>query len=163
MGARLHIRATSALERLATAVVGVLAIALLAGLPRWDNTKKQFVGGVDAVSVAGIPSVVTASGSSGWLSSTDISTLNLLLAIAGAVTGTTPTLDVLVETSDSPTGATNVRTIASFAQKTAASAAGAGNERKTFAGLDDYYRIRWTIGGTASPTFNGVSITGSGK
>jgi hypothetical protein len=148
--------------------------ALLVLMARADTTGRKLVRGRSISSgstggnpghndALGVPTNVTATGNSGWIEASDISALLLSLAVSGTVTGTAPTLDVLVETSDDPAGATNVRTVGSFTQKTAAAAAGGQNERKTFAGIDRYYRVRWTIGGSATPTFNGVSITGEGK
>lgn len=69
-------------------------------------------------------------------------TLALVLAITAA-TGTTPTLDVTVQTSRD--GSTWY-TAGTFTQATAT-----GTQRKTFA-LDRYVRLAWTIGGT-TPSF----------
>jgi hypothetical protein len=69
-------------------------------------------------------------------------TLALVLAITAA-TGTTPTLDVTVQTSRD--GSTWY-TAGTFTQATAT-----GTQRKVFA-LDRYVRVIWTIGGT-TPSF----------
>lgn len=61
-----------------------------------------------------------------------------------AASGTTPALDVTLETSAD--GAT-WRTLGTFAQKTAA-----GVERKSFPGADRFVRATWTIAGT-TPSF----------
>ena len=61
-----------------------------------------------------------------------------------AASGTSPTLDVKLETSSD---GTNWYTVAAFAQKT-----GISSERKGFAPLDDYARWTWTVGGT-TPNF----------
>jgi hypothetical protein len=106
----------------------------------------------------GIPNPITANGNSGWLNSEDIADLNLSLTVAGPVTGTAPTLDVLVETAADAAGTIGVRTLVSFTQKTGVTAL----ERKNASGLDAYYRVRWTVGGTA-PSFGGVTLTGEGK
>lgn len=106
----------------------------------------------------GVPNPIIANGNSGWLDCQDISDLILSLTVGGPVTGTTPTLDVVVETAGDAAGTLGVRTLGSFTQKTAITAV----ERKSFAGLDAYYRVRWTVGGT-TPSFGGVTITGEGK
>jgi len=63
-----------------------------------------------------------------------------------AASGTTPTLDVLIE--DSVDGGATWNTVATFAQKTAA-----GREVVNLTGLfGDTLRVRWTIGGT-TPSF----------
>lgn len=72
--------------------------------------------------------------------------LRLTLNVTAA-SGTTPTCDVIVETSDDPTFATNVRTFLTFAQKTAA-----GTQRLSGGGADRYVRAKATIGGT-TPSF----------
>lgn len=69
-------------------------------------------------------------------------TLSLSLVVSAA-SGTTPTLDVTVQTSRN--GSTWY-SAGAFAQVTAA-----GTQRKTFA-LDRYVRLQWTIGGT-TPSF----------
>ena len=61
------------------------------------------------------------------------------------VSGTNPTLDVVLETT---ADGTNYYTAGAFGQKTAASA-----ESKVFTGLGSLSRWKWTIGGTATPTF----------
>lgn len=106
----------------------------------------------------GVPNPITANGNSGWINCEDISDLNLSLTVAGPVTGTAPTLDVLVETAADAAGTVGVRTLTSFTQKTGVTAL----ERKNASGLDAYYRVRWTVGGT-TPSFGGVTITGEGK
>lgn len=61
-----------------------------------------------------------------------------------ARSGTTPTLDVAVQTSGD---GTTWSTVASFAQKT-----NVGAERKVFSGLDEFVRVTWTLAGT-TPNF----------
>lgn len=68
-----------------------------------------------------------------------------------AATGTLPTLDVTVETSNDNSAWSVVGT--AFTQAT-----GATTQRKSFSGLDRYVRITWVIGGTATPTFT-FSVT----
>lgn len=63
------------------------------------------------------------------------------------VSGTNPTLDVIIEGKDALSG--TYFTLATFAQKIAA-----GFERKELATLfDGWIRAKWTIGGTDTPTF----------
>ncbi len=69
-------------------------------------------------------------------------TLSLSLVVTAA-SGTSPTLDVTVQTS---ADGSTWYSAGSFAQLTAT-----GSERKTFA-LDRYVRLRWVIGGT-TPSF----------
>lgn len=73
-----------------------------------------------------------------------------------SASGTSPTLDVIVQ-SDDNSGMTTATTRLSLTQATAitsefASAAGAI--------ADDYWRISWTIGGSATPTFSFVVALG---
>lgn len=92
----------------------------------------------------------TATGNGSAVALGDLGTVRLLLDVTAA-SGTTPTLDVTVETSyDGSTGWTSLGT---FAQKTAA-----GTQRKSFSGCDRYVRATWTIGGT-TPSFT-FSIAG---
>ena len=88
----------------------------------------------------------TASGNSGVLSDTygGANTLRIQLNVTAA-SGTTPTLDVVVE--DTLDG-TNWNTIGTFAQKTAA-AREVINVTSPFASR---LRVRWTIAGT-TPSF----------
>jgi hypothetical protein len=62
-----------------------------------------------------------------------------------AASGTTPTLDVTLETSID--GGTTWTTVAAFAQKTAA-----GSQGRVFGPLGDQCRWKWTIAGT-TPSF----------
>lgn len=68
----------------------------------------------------------------------------LLLEVT-AVSGTDPTLDVVIETS--PSGSAWEQ-VGAFAQETAT-----GHQRLVVAGLERYIRVSWTIGGTDSPSF----------
>lgn len=70
-----------------------------------------------------------------------------------AASGTTPTLDVTIQTSKD---GTTWRTVAAFAQKTAA-----GTERKSFPALDRFIRASAVIGGT-TPSFT-YSVAGEAK
>jgi hypothetical protein len=79
----------------------------------------------------------------------DKGTARLLLDVTAA-SGTTPTLDVAIQTSkDNSTW----RAVAAFAQKTTT-----GTELKSFTGLDRFVRAVFTIGGT-TPSFT-ASVTG---
>lgn len=86
----------------------------------------------------------TASGTGEIYEMGDMTTLRLKLDVTAA-SGTTPTLDVIVETS--PDGATEWQTVATFAQKT-----GVSYERNVFPGCDRFVRAKYTIGGT-NPDF----------
>jgi len=120
-------------------------------MARYSSTLNKMARGETLSPVASVAR--TTSSSSGWLSSDEFGTASLTLAVTAA-TGTVPTLDVVVETR-SAAGETE-RSVGSFAQKTAVA-----SERKTFAGFDDEYRVRWTVAGTTpSLTF---SVTGVGK
>lgn len=73
-----------------------------------------------------------------------------------SVSGTNPTLNVVIASDNAqgfPSGATQI----TFAQKTAA-----GSEFKSALGAitDDWWRAQWTIGGTATPTFDIVIAVG---
>jgi hypothetical protein len=97
---------------------------------------------LDATLVASAARTTTGSGSAFEME--DNGTLRLLLNVSAA-SGTTPTLDVTIETSlDGSTGWTSVGT---FTQNTAVS-----SQRKVFTGLDRYARATWVIGGT-TPSF----------
>jgi hypothetical protein len=61
-----------------------------------------------------------------------------------AASGTAPTLDVSIQTSDDNT---TWRTLKSFAQKT-----GVANDHLSSGGLDRYLRFSWVIAGT-TPSF----------
>ena len=75
-----------------------------------------------------------------------------------AVSGTNPTLDVIVE-SDNVAGFTSAQTRITFTQAT-----GVTSEWKEYdyalANTDDYWRASWTIGGTDTPSFTTTIIMG---
>lgn len=75
-----------------------------------------------------------------------------------AVSGTDPTLDVLVQ-SDDNSGFTSASTRMTFAQATAAGVQVLGPTAGP-GGSDDYWRVSWTIGGTDTPTFMFAVIFG---
>lgn len=61
--------------------------------------------------------------------------------------GTSPTLDVVVETTPDDGGTQTAFTHTSFAQKT-----GTGQDTKAITNFGKWLRVKWTVGGT-SPTF----------
>ena len=89
----------------------------------------------------------TASGTGDTYEMGELTTLRLKLDVTAA-SGSSPTLDVTVETS--PDGVNNWQTLATFAQKVAAS-----SELNVFPGSDRFVRAKWAIGGgTPSFTFS---------
>ena len=92
----------------------------------------------------------TATGSGSAVALGDLGTIRLLLDVTAA-SGTTPTLDVTIETSYD--GSTGWVSLGTFSQKTAVS-----TQRKSFSGCDRYVRASWVVGGT-TPSFT-FSITG---
>lgn len=91
----------------------------------------------------------TTTGQATGIQNIAYTTFRLLLDVTAA-SGTTPTLDVTLQTSsDNATWAT----VGTFAQKTAVS-----SERKAFSGLDRFVRVIWTIAGT-TPSFT-FSVNG---
>lgn len=102
----------------------------------------------DVVLAASAARTATGNGTSVALG--DRGVARLLLDVT-AVAGTSPTLDITVETSFD--GAA-WRSLGTFAQKTAV-----GTERKSFSGCDRFVRANHTIGGTGGPSFT-FSITG---
>lgn len=86
----------------------------------------------------------TASGNGAAADVAARRTLSVLLDVTAAA-GTSPTLNVTVETSH--TGTSGWRSMGSFVQAIAVS-----SERKSFGGADRHVRVVWTLGGT-SPSF----------
>ncbi len=120
-------------------------------MARYSATLNRYVEGETVTPVAS--AARTTSSDSGWLASDAFNALELFLDVTAA-SGTTPTLNVIVETR---TSAGTARTVgAAFTQATAVS-----SERKSFVGLGDEYRVRWTIAGT-TPSFT-FSVTGYSK
>lgn len=98
-----------------------------------------------------LPSAVrTASVTGDTLEMGDLTTLRLKLDVTAA-SGTTPTLDVTVETS--PDGVNDWQAVGTFAQKSAVS-----YERNVFPGCDRFVRAKVVIGGT-NPSFT-FGLTG---
>lgn len=125
-------------------------LALLAMLRVvWNPTANRMEKG-EGVTIA--PSAArTTTGNSGWIDSQGFDDLVLELDVTAA-SGTTPTLNVTVDTAETAAGGSS-RSVAAFAQKT-----GISNERKSFPGIDNFYRVTWTIAGT-TPSFT-FSIVG---
>ena len=132
-------------------MIGALLALVAVLMARFDVVRNQFVEG-ESVSLA--TGAKTATGNTGWLDSTEFEAAVLELDVTAA-SGTTPTLDVTIETAEDAAG-TNGRSLGAFAQKTAA-----GNERKSFDGFDRFYRAVWTVGGT-TPSFT-FTLTGETK
>lgn len=95
---------------------------------------------------------VTASGVGSWIEVGDRGQARLTLTVT-AVSGTSPTIDVEVETASDSSG-TNNSTLGSFTQKAAA-----GSQRLIFHGIDRFVRVKYTLGGSASPSVT-FSVSG---
>lgn len=114
---------------------------------------------------AGIGGTLTASGNTANLGIGAVTDV-LLSVMATGVTGTTPTLDVYFDILDAagnwiqvlhPTQITAALTTPAIAQ--------AGLHMATTSAwvLTSAGRIRWTVGGTGSPSITGVSICLHGR
>jgi hypothetical protein len=88
----------------------------------------------------------TTSTASTAFDTTSIDSVNGNMIIT-AVSGTNPTLDVILQTS--PDSGTTWQTVGAYAQQTTTVA----SVPKIFGPLGDSSRWSWTIGGTATPTF----------
>lgn len=86
----------------------------------------------------------TTSGNGSSIETGDRIEVRGLVLDVTAASGTSPTLNVNVQTSDDNT---TWRTLASFGQKT-----GVSNEHISVGGLDRYLRFSWVIAGT-TPSF----------
>lgn len=82
--------------------------------------------------------------------------MDSIATIGGPVTGTSPTLDMKYQESDTLGGSYTDIPGGAHAQKTAADTGLPG--RITFRTTKDYIRAVKTIGGSATPTFNLVSL-----
>jgi hypothetical protein len=87
----------------------------------------------------------TTSTTSTAFDTTNIDSVNATLVIT-AVSGTNPTLDLILQTT---ADGTNYYTAGTFAQQTTTQTGLA----RVFGPLGDTSRWSWTIGGTATPTF----------
>lgn len=105
---------------------------------------------VPSVDVTLAPSAARTADGSGSAFEVGPHTTARLALVCSARSGTTPTLDVTVETSfDGSTW----RSQGTFAQINAT-----GTTRKSFGGLDRYVRVTWVVGGT-TPSFT-FSVSG---
>lgn len=101
----------------------------------------------DTLAVSLASGTITATTTGPAVELGDRGTLRLTLTITGSPAGSSPTLDVAVQTSMD--GSTGWTAVAAFAQQNAA-----GVTRKVFAGCDRFIRIVETIGGTGGPSFD---------
>ena len=109
-----------------------------------DPVVEPFTGQVLERSAANIPAAaIAATGVSDVFCAGDRGTLRLTQTTS-AVSGTSPTLDVTVKTSQTPDG-----TFVSAGTLTQIT--GAGSEFKAFA-VGRYVRLDWTLGGSSTPT-----------
>lgn len=88
---------------------------------------------------------LSASANGSWIEIGDRGSLRLTLDVT-AVSGTSPTLDVEIETASDSSGS-NANSLGSFTQKSAA-----GSQRLVFHGVDRFVRHRSVLGGSASPS-----------
>lgn len=127
-------------------------------LPFEIEAKGQGTPAVDGY-IAGLGSKTsTSSGTAFQLGTLDAGeTLYAALHVLDVPSGSSPTLDVTIE-SDNASNFSSATTRITFAQKTATGSAWA-----SLAGpiaTDDYWRAKWTIGGTSTPTFDVVIAFG---
>lgn len=122
-------------------------------MPQYDSVGDRWFRSIDAPLHPSAARTATGNGAV-ELDMGDATTLRLLLTVSAA-SGTTPTLDVKVQTRESSSGTwRDLPAQGAFAQKTAA-----GTEQKVFTGTDRFVRIVHTIGGT-TPSFT-FAVTGS--
>jgi hypothetical protein len=106
---------------------------------------------------------VTASGNGSWVFVGANRMIQFVERVAGAVSGTSPTLDVKIQEADDASG-TNAVDLVTFPQRTTSMISGGGavpgtQPRRQAAGTNKpYVRVVKTIGGSASPTFVGFSV-----
>lgn len=119
-------------------------------MARFSSLLGKFVRGADVTPVASASR--SASSNSGWLNCEEFSTLVLTLAVT---VDNFTTLDVVVETASDGSG-TNSRAAdgSPFSQ-----VSGVATARKSFTGLDKFYRVAWTLVGTSGTW----SVSGEGK
>lgn len=121
-------------------------------MARFSNLLEQWVRGEDLTLHASAAETVTVNGSA--QNSEEASTLDLFLDVT-VVSGTSPTLDVKIQTRDGSSDSW-VDVTPAFTQAT-----GVTSERKRITGLGKQYRFVATIGGT-SPNFT-FALTGVAK
>jgi len=108
------------------------------GYPRQNG---QYADTVDVILHAS--NAETADGNGSWIETADRGCVRLLLDVT-AVSGTTPQLLVVVETSHDGSEA---RAVDAFDIKT-----GVSSQRISAGGLDRFVRVRWDVSGT-TPSF----------
>jgi hypothetical protein len=118
-----------------------------------QDSQGRYVPTKDTLTTAAVASSARTATATGTAFDTDnLDSITGVLTV-GTVTGTNPTLDVVLETTGD---GTNYYTVAAFVQKTATATADA----KVFGPLGALSRWKWTIGGTATPTFTfGITAT----
>lgn len=127
----------------AAALVAMESWAMITtAIKTWVRQDGRTASALDLPLVASAARTATGTGDTAEMG--EKSCMRLKLDVTAA-SGTTPTLDVIVETS--PDGADNWQTVATFAQKTAVS-----SELNVFPGTDRFVRAKWTIAGT-TPSF----------
>lgn len=111
--------------------------------------------------ITGVPASISANGTSDDI---DIDGVGVLMVSAriGAPTGTNPTISFYLDVKDA---VGNWLQVLALTQLTAASYtyAGVGPGTATPYPLTAVARIRWVIGGTASPTFPAVALALAGR
>jgi hypothetical protein len=153
-GATAGTKATTFLARLLQyripGVVGKL-------LPFTWEAKGQGTPGVDATLFGLGSKTSTANGAAYQLGTLDTGETMYAALHVISRSGTNPTLDLVIA-SDNAEGFPSTTARITFAQQTAV-----GSEWKSLAGpiaTDDWWRAQWTIGGTATPTFDIVVAVG---
>ncbi len=112
----------------------------------------------------GLSQTLTTSGNSGLITLIDVTDVWLGVYVTGTATGTLPTLDVQLDFAD-PDGnffpqAAKITQLTSSPNYTSVSA---GLHVAGGLVLPQFGRIAWTVGGTGSPTWPGVSISLTGR
>lgn len=103
----------------------------------------------------------SSSNSTGVQLGTIASTKNMHASLhVFSASGTSPTLDVIVE-SDDNSGFSTATTRLTFAQATDVGSQFLGPTAGP-GGSDDWWRVAWTIGGTDTPTFSFAVVFGDG-
>lgn len=97
----------------------------------------------------------TTTTNGAWVSTGQVNVKRIRLQVAGAVTGTTPTLDVAIQAADDGSG-TNTVTLGRFSQSTAVVAS--PGKFIDVDGQKPFMRAVLTITGT-TPSFGGVTVS----